>query len=128
MDLLFTMPITKYVKQEQRRKVGAVKKASGIQDTLTINEALKDNGNDAKKVCENFGSVLRVSIYIVILLLNYNVELQEHKSARLNYALRSQASIEAHEENMQAIQKKLTGSLREQGTTPPMASAIQRMP
>ncbi|ULT83987.1 hypothetical protein L3Y34_012953 [Caenorhabditis briggsae] len=58
--------------------------------TLAVNEALKDNGNDAKKVCENFGCVVR-----------------EHKSARPNYELRSQTSIEAHEEKMQAIQKKL---------------------
>ncbi|CAP20688.2 Protein CBG23971 [Caenorhabditis briggsae] len=76
----------------RQRKVGAVKKASGIQDTLTINEALEDNGNAAKKVCENFGCVVR-----------------EHKNASPNYELRSQASIEAHEEKMQAIQKKLTG-------------------
>ncbi|PIC11909.1 hypothetical protein B9Z55_028776 [Caenorhabditis nigoni] len=40
-------------------------------------------------------------------LSNYNAELQEHKSARPNFELRSQASIEAHEEKMQAIQKKL---------------------
>ncbi|ULT83983.1 hypothetical protein L3Y34_012949 [Caenorhabditis briggsae] len=77
---------------QKQRKVGAVKKASGIQDTLTINEALEDNGNAAKKVCENFGCVVR-----------------EHKNASPNYELRSQASIEAHEEKMQAIQKKLTG-------------------
>ncbi|CAO4386608.1 unnamed protein product [Caenorhabditis nigoni] len=75
------MPLTKYDKQQQQRKVGAVKKASGIQETLTINEALKDNGNDAKKVCENIGCVVR-----------------EHKNARPKFELRSQASIEAHEE------------------------------
>ncbi|PIC11916.1 hypothetical protein B9Z55_028765 [Caenorhabditis nigoni] len=88
MNLLFTMAITKYVKQEQQRKVGAVKKASGIQDTLTMNEALKDNGNDAKKVCENFGCVVR-----------------EHKCDRLNYELRSQ-SIEAHEEKYAGYPEK----------------------
>ncbi|PIC11912.1 hypothetical protein B9Z55_028779 [Caenorhabditis nigoni] len=76
--------------QHQQRKVGAVKKASGIQDTLTFNEALKDNGNDAKKLCENCGCVAR-----------------EHSGARPKDELRSQASIEAHEEKVQAIQKKL---------------------
>ncbi|PIC29361.1 hypothetical protein B9Z55_020965 [Caenorhabditis nigoni] len=55
------MPLTKYEKQHQQRMVGAVKKASGIQDTLAINEALADNGNDAKKVCDNFG-VIRMKL------------------------------------------------------------------
>ncbi|PIC11967.1 hypothetical protein B9Z55_028729 [Caenorhabditis nigoni] len=31
------MPLTKYVKQEQQRKIGDEKRNSGIQDTLTIN-------------------------------------------------------------------------------------------
>ncbi|ULT83984.1 hypothetical protein L3Y34_012950 [Caenorhabditis briggsae] len=60
--------------------------------TLAVNEASKNNGNDAKKVCENFGCVVR-----------------EHKNASPNYELRSQASIEAHEEKMQAIQRKIKG-------------------
>ncbi|CAO4386610.1 unnamed protein product [Caenorhabditis nigoni] len=96
INLLFTLPLTKYDKQQQQRKVGAVKKASGIQDTLTINEALKDNGNDAKKVCENFGCVVR-----------------EHKNARPKFKLRSQASIEAHEEKDAGYPEKAERMLRQ---------------
>ncbi|CAO4381203.1 unnamed protein product [Caenorhabditis nigoni] len=90
------MPLTKYEKQHQQRMVGAVKKASGIQDTLAINEALADNGNDAKKVCDNFGVI------------------RAHTGARSNVELRSQASIEAHEENMEAILMKLKRGPKEE--------------
>ncbi|PIC11904.1 hypothetical protein B9Z55_028773 [Caenorhabditis nigoni] len=65
-----------------------------ITITLEGNEALKDNGNDAKKVCENFGCVVR-----------------EHNAARPNYELCSQAKVEAHEEKMEAVQKKLKRQL-----------------
>ncbi|PIC15798.1 hypothetical protein B9Z55_022636 [Caenorhabditis nigoni] len=77
---------TNYDKQEQQRKVGSCEESQWYQDTLTMNEALKDNGNDTKKVCENFGCLVK-----------------ERKSARPKFKLRCQASIETHEENMQAI-------------------------